>query len=536
MSIKKTKKLACNFLSEKSRDEVRGRLSAILNEKPHESLILVFCGTFSSGKSSLINALLCQQFKLPAGINPVTKLVTRLKYGRKFEADYILEGAEYSLNQSELAKYIKGELPLPAGSREIVIKLPAEILKGGVEILDTPGYMDNEDLTEITRAAVITADVAFFCCHATAAGKKFELDYFEELEESIGNFCVIINHIDSINYSIENFEQIKNFMEGNIGDRGRAIIHYITDEKIFYTIADGDCPHVEKFKNFTEHICCGLSKKFRRRLQRFSYQKRTMHNLKMLQAEVRVQIQSGDFFYSCASEEIELEYQKAKTAYLAKCREIAEWMEKFQSDGLKFLKEALASIEREFDSLEATGCFWEFQERATAYLCLKLSDVPTQLKAALKNSFPELNLENKNFFANYFAAVKKYNVPEPVSKRVKSRSASERVLWTILNVITFEPEIDDGYDTLYENYAKAAKVHLQENLAGELEGVLKSCFIALKKILMPELPAKDSTVLEEFSDSQRAWKILAADIKKKLDFCQENFFWKVDINRRIFPS
>ena len=39
---------------------------------------VVFCGVFSSGKTSLINSLLASSFHLPEGVNPVTKMVTRI--------------------------------------------------------------------------------------------------------------------------------------------------------------------------------------------------------------------------------------------------------------------------------------------------------------------------------------------------------------------------------------------------------------------------------------------------------------------------
>ena len=58
---------AKDFLSEENLTEIQSQLSKILKNQPNDALTIAFCGTFPSGKSSLINELLQSQSKLLVG-------------------------------------------------------------------------------------------------------------------------------------------------------------------------------------------------------------------------------------------------------------------------------------------------------------------------------------------------------------------------------------------------------------------------------------------------------------------------------------
>ena len=525
--------VAKEFLSEELRDDISEKLSKVLSGQPNAALTIVFCGTFSSGKSSLINKLLLQSFKLPAGAVPVTKFITRLKYAKEFSACYVWHGAEYPLSPSDLDEIITGKLSLPDDSVEVVIRLPAKILRGGVEILDTPGYLDNQELTEVTRAAVATADIAFFCCNATAAGKKFEVDYFRELEDTIGNFVVIINHMDRIDLA-KDFEPLKNFMLVNVGGRGRAVLHFLGTEKLFYTVAGGKHVNLGELKKFFSLLCVGMSKKFRRRLQRHAYQKRTIHALQMLRDEVQAQIYCGEHFYSCADKEAGSEHQKARKIFLTECKKVSELLKNILVDGKKLLEEAAVDIEKKFDSLEATESAFVFSDKANAYLRDKLSNVPNVLRTQLEKNFPAQDFKDTNFFADYIAAVKKYSVPEPVGRRVKKQGVGG-FLSSVWGTIGFGSKTD-AYETIYENYAAAAKVRLRDDLISRLQTAMNKYLSSLEAALKPPPPSKDAAFLEELADCKRKWEMLDAEIAEYLNFCQGKFIWGLDNDKKFFPQ
>ncbi|MDO5132791.1 MAG: dynamin family protein, partial [Eubacteriales bacterium] len=65
---------------------------------------VAFCGVFSSGKTSLINELLSDALPhtLPVGINPVTKMVIRIRYATVFCCSYYKGGICYNLSVTQL--------------------------------------------------------------------------------------------------------------------------------------------------------------------------------------------------------------------------------------------------------------------------------------------------------------------------------------------------------------------------------------------------------------------------------------------------
>ena len=511
---------AQDFLSEESQNKIQDQLSKILKKEPTKNLTLVFCGTFSSGKSSLINELLHSKFKLPTGPNPVTKFVTRLKYAKKFSACYVWHDKEYPLHQTDLEDILTGKLHLPDESLEVLIRLPAKILRGGVEILDTPGYLDNQELTELTRSAVATADIAFFCCNAAVAGRKFEVDYFQELEDTIGN-------------TDEDFERIRSFMEGNIAGRGRAILCFLDMEKLFFTTAGGKRIDLGEFNKFFSLLCINLSKKFQRRLQRYAYQKRTIHELKMLGDYVQNQIHCSEYFYSCANIETRSEHQKTRKNFLAECKKISEHVEDILTYGKKILEDAIKDIEREFDSLEAKEYCFNFRDKATDYLRNRLQKVPTALRTRLKEIFPVQNFDDKNFFADYNAIVNNYSVPEPVGKRVE-KNETNNLLSSVWSAIRGKSKTKE-YETVFENYAADAKEHLRNHLLDQLQAVMTKYFRSLENAMKPTPPSKDDALIEELIACKRKWEMLYAEIVKYLNFCHEKFMWGLDKDKKFFP-
>ena len=186
----------------------KSRISEHING--HAPFRITFCGVFSAGKTSLINELLQCEYKLPTGINPITKVVTRIKYGFELKCSYYYNGRREVLNKNQTSKIIMGKKKLPQGCNEVTLELPAEILKNNIEILDTPGFDDEMggELEYMSRRAIENADMVVLCCNALQLGKMFERDFITELESSVGNFCMAVTRVDCLNTE-EEFDDIK---------------------------------------------------------------------------------------------------------------------------------------------------------------------------------------------------------------------------------------------------------------------------------------------------------------------------------------
>jgi small GTP-binding protein len=99
-------------------------------------------GQFSRGKTSLMNAMLGTD-RLPTGIVPLTSVITTVQYGPKERA--VLEYEErrypYEIPLDSIAEYVS-QRHNPGNEKGIKyarVELPAELLRQGFFLVDTPG-------------------------------------------------------------------------------------------------------------------------------------------------------------------------------------------------------------------------------------------------------------------------------------------------------------------------------------------------------------------------------------------------------------
>jgi GTP-binding protein EngB required for normal cell division len=121
--------------------ELRPRLSMIAERlESHRYEIGVF-GRVSSGKSSLLNRIL-QTAVLPVGVNPITAVPTRLIYGREALLTVnFADRRQERLPIERLPEFVS-EVHNPSnikGVVRLVVEVPSERLRSGLEVVDTPG-------------------------------------------------------------------------------------------------------------------------------------------------------------------------------------------------------------------------------------------------------------------------------------------------------------------------------------------------------------------------------------------------------------
>lgn len=121
--------------------EFRGRLEALTSRLEDGNFEIAFFGRVSSGKSSLLNALLGTEI-LPVGVNPITAVPTKLRYGPTFRAIMTFaEGPSKEIPLDEIANFVTEE-GNPGNTRNVtraVAEVPSPRLKQGIVLVDTPG-------------------------------------------------------------------------------------------------------------------------------------------------------------------------------------------------------------------------------------------------------------------------------------------------------------------------------------------------------------------------------------------------------------
>jgi GTP-binding protein EngB required for normal cell division len=128
-------------ISERGMVEYRQAISNIMDRAEDKSFEIAVFGRVSSGKSSLLNAILDTTI-LPVGVTPITAVPTRIIHGeRQTLTVWFADRPSQTLEIGLLPEFVT-EQRNPGNQRHvsrIVVELPAARLQNGVSFVDTPG-------------------------------------------------------------------------------------------------------------------------------------------------------------------------------------------------------------------------------------------------------------------------------------------------------------------------------------------------------------------------------------------------------------
>lgn len=139
--------------------------------------VVLLLGCFSSGKSTLLNAMLGQPV-LPVKVNPCTAILTEVVYGDQASIDVVHKGGE--VDQLDVPTFVEryqlrtdeDRAGAEASDRfgdidRAIVRWPLPLLRNGVVLLDTPGLDDDPSRTARTLASLPDADAVIFVLSAT---------------------------------------------------------------------------------------------------------------------------------------------------------------------------------------------------------------------------------------------------------------------------------------------------------------------------------------------------------------------------------
>ena len=119
--------------------------NALASRLEEDTFEVALFGRVSSGKSSLLNALLGTNI-LPVGVNPITAVPTKLRYGKTPSRLQLPMEMTGPLRTSPGRRIGSQGLSPSRETREIlknlvraVMEVPSPRLKGGILLVDTPG-------------------------------------------------------------------------------------------------------------------------------------------------------------------------------------------------------------------------------------------------------------------------------------------------------------------------------------------------------------------------------------------------------------
>lgn len=206
------------------------------NKLNTDTFKVLVIGSFKNGKSSFINALLGEEI-LPAYSTPCTAVINEIKYGEKpkaimhfksevkdYEDSYLLKIPEYirkhiesystekippiEIPWDDLEDYVV--IPVETENQErgiqespyekVELFYPLELLKNGIEIIDSPGINESETHTRIAQNYVRNADAVIFIFNALAPFTKAEQDFLEKeiLNRGFNDIIYVVNRFDQL--------------------------------------------------------------------------------------------------------------------------------------------------------------------------------------------------------------------------------------------------------------------------------------------------------------------------------------------------
>jgi GTPase Era involved in 16S rRNA processing len=119
----------------------RSRIASLASRLEDNNLEVAWFGRVSSGKSSLLNALLDTDI-LPVGVNPITAVPTRLGYGASLRAVVAYATGRNEQVSIDEFRNLVSEDGNPGNQRNVVravVEIPSPRLSQGIVLVDTPG-------------------------------------------------------------------------------------------------------------------------------------------------------------------------------------------------------------------------------------------------------------------------------------------------------------------------------------------------------------------------------------------------------------
>jgi GTP-binding protein EngB required for normal cell division len=205
--------------------DLRASLTLLVDRALEATFEVAVVGRVSSGKSSLLNALVGAPV-LPTGILPMTSVPTRLRRGSQAAVQVTYaHGRTVSYGLDRLGEFVT-EAHNPGNEKRVagvLVEYPSDLLPAGVAFVDTPGLASVASRGALqTFAYLPRCDHAAFLFDATAPLADEDLSLLAFLHEAGITTSVLLSKADLL--ASEDLQRVQAYVAGEIQKRLGVVI------------------------------------------------------------------------------------------------------------------------------------------------------------------------------------------------------------------------------------------------------------------------------------------------------------------------
>jgi ribosome biogenesis GTPase A len=181
--------------------EIESASADVFARLAEDRFMVAVVGRFNRGKTSLMNALLSIQ-RLPVGILPLTSTITTVSYGSSELAtiEYRNRTIPDRVPLDDVSEYVteRGNPGNARGVKAAHIQLPAELLRRGLYLVDTPGIGSTAENDRTTHNFLPEADAVILVTSFESPLSADEVEIIKALRVRGRHTFYVINKRDLV--------------------------------------------------------------------------------------------------------------------------------------------------------------------------------------------------------------------------------------------------------------------------------------------------------------------------------------------------
>ncbi|MGG6438117.1 dynamin family protein [Saccharococcus caldoxylosilyticus] len=216
------------------------KVRQLLEKTAKRELVIAFCGHFSAGKSSLINALLGEPL-LPSSPIPTSANLVKVKSGKEYVRVFYRHEPPVEYDPPYNEELIRDQCKDGDAIELIEVSRQTPRIPGGIVMMDTPGIDSTDDAHRLaTESALHLADVVFYMMDYNHVKSELNFQFTKDLTNHGKTLYLIVNQIDKHREQELPFHTFRQSVEEAFRDWG------VKAERVFFiSLKEPDHPYNE---------------------------------------------------------------------------------------------------------------------------------------------------------------------------------------------------------------------------------------------------------------------------------------------------